>query len=173
MSSDNTEDVTLITGDSIISKFKAYKENYTVFTTQSIANNSKYQSFVRFSKYNKILWNLYATNTTDAVINHIALVDMAKQHTVLHWNEKLVEAGKQTLVVDALHAKNIFAKDNTLNSPFTHKLFKAAGINGKHSSLALDLTTIVLGVTVSMFVVWAIGWAVDLWAINDGTTIHN
>lgn len=161
MSSNNTEDVTLITDDSIISKFQAHKEGYTVFTTQSSTNKSKYQSFIRFSKYKKILWNLDANNTTDAVVNHIALVDLANKHTVLHWNEKLVEAGKQTQLVEALHAKNIFAKDNTFNSTFTHGLFKAAGIKATHSSLAFDITIIVLGVAASMFLVWAIGWALN------------
>ena len=159
MNSNNTEDATLITDDSIISKFKAYKESYTVFTTRSQASEFKYQSIIKFSKYNKILWNLYATNTTDAVINHIALVNLANQHSVLHWNAKLLEAGKLTQFVEALRAKNIFAKDNTFNSTFTHKLFKAASINATHSNLASDITTIVLGVTASMFAVAAIGWA--------------
>ena len=54
MSSNDTEDATLITDDSIITMFKVYKEDYTVFTTQSKVNEFKYQSIIKFSKYNKI-----------------------------------------------------------------------------------------------------------------------
>lgn len=161
MSSNDTEDATLITDDSIITMFKAYKEDYTVFTTQSKVNEFKYQSIIKFSKYNKTLWNLYANNTTDAVVNHIALVDLANEYAVLHWNEKLLEAGKFAQHVKSLHEKRIFAKDNTFNSPFTHRLFKAAGINATHSNLVSDLTAIVLGVTFAMFAVAAIGWTFD------------
>lgn len=162
MSSNSIEDATLITDDSIISKFQAHKESYTVFTTQSSTNKSKYQSFIRFSKYKKILWNLYADNTTDAVINHIALIGMANQHSVLHWSAMFLEEGKSTQFVEALHQKRIFAKDNTFNSNFTHRLFKAAGISAINTDLKTDIKTIAAIISVFVLGFLGISWAVDL-----------
>ena len=133
---------TLITRESVISKFKTDKDEYTVFTTEfgntSTANNRKYQSIIKFTKYKKILWTSHAISITDALLNHIALIKMAAKHSILSWNMHLLEACKPIQIIESLHQQKLHSKEHTFISAFASQLFKAVGINATKSEIEVN-----------------------------------
>lgn len=139
---ENLAITTLITRESVISKFKTDNDEYTVFTTEfgntSTANNRKYQSIIKFTKYKKILWTSHALNITDALLNHIALIKMATKHSILSWNMNLLEACKPMQIVELLHQQKVYSKEHTFISSFANQLFKAVGINATKSEIEIN-----------------------------------
>lgn len=133
---------TLITRESVISKFKTDKEEYTVFTTEftnsAECGSRKYQSIIKFTKYKKILWTSDAHNITDALSNHVALIKMAIKHSILSWNMHLFEACKPIQIIKNLHQQKVYSKEDTFISAFTSKLFKAERINASKSEVEID-----------------------------------
>lgn len=132
---------TLINRESVISKFKTDKEEYTVFTTEltrgAECNSKKFQSIIKFTKYKKILWTSDAHNITDALSNHVALIKMAIKHSILSWNLFLFEACKPKQVIESLHQQKVYSKGHTFISAFTSKLFKAERINATKSEIEI------------------------------------
>jgi len=124
---------TYITADSIITKLRKHNDEYTLFTTRS--GTSMFKTIIKFTKYRKVLWTLEADSTTDAVIKHIALFNMANDHSILHWSTKLLDEDKVKQLAETIKIK---AKDNTLYSAFTSKLLKAAGMDATRIGMATN-----------------------------------
>lgn len=133
---------TLITRESVISKLKTDKEEYTVFTTEfsngAECDSRKYQSIIKFTKYKKVLWTSDANNITDALSNHVALIKMAIKHSILSWSLDLLETCKPKQVIENLHQQKVYSKKHTFNSAFTSKLFKAERINASKSEIEIN-----------------------------------
>lgn len=134
---------TLITRESVISKFETDKEQYTVFTTaltnSAECDSKKYQSIIKFTKYKKILWSSDADNITDALSNHLGLIKMAIKHSILSWNLHLFETCKPKQSIQNLHQQKVTSKEHTFISTFTSKLFKAERINASKSEIEINL----------------------------------
>lgn len=135
---------TIIAADSIITKFRAHNEEYTLFTGENGTNKYK-TNIIKFSDYKNVLWTVEADTTIGAAVTHVALFNMANEHSVLQWNEKIFDANKHKQIVDALKLKNAlaFAKDNTLNSAFTSHLCKAAGMDLTHTEMEMSNSKII------------------------------
>jgi hypothetical protein len=129
---------TFFTSNSILSKLNAYNTAYTVFTMDCKHDDSKHQSIIKFTEYQRKLWTLYALDTKEAVINHVALVNMARKHSLLTWNEKILQQSKPLQQVEALHQQKVIAKNNSFISSYSKKLFETTGLNATHSEIEND-----------------------------------
>lgn len=130
---------TFITADSIVTRFSAHSDVYTLVTVRIESN--KYKSkIIKSSDYKNALWSVEEDTTMEAAIAHIALFNMANEEPVLHWNENIFNANKNKQIVEVLQLNNAlaFAKDNTLNSEFTRHLCKAAGMDVTRTSIEID-----------------------------------
>lgn len=151
---------TLITDESIITKFHAFKDEYTLFTTHSRVGDFQYQSIIKYSKNHRTLWDVRAVTMIEAIVNHIALFNMASKYRALEWNQHLLELSKPVAMLDKLFHKDDFATQHTLNSGFTKKILKTAGISaiqtevteGMRNQLALFL----------LFLLVILGWGLAI-----------
>lgn len=129
---------TFFTSNSILSKLNAYSTAYTVFTTNCKHEDNSYQSIIKFDEYKRTLWTLYALDTNDALVNHVALVSMARQHSVISWNKDLLEECKPLNHADALHQQKVYANFNSFISSYSNKLFEATDLNAAHGEIEID-----------------------------------
>lgn len=154
----------LVTCESVISKFKTAEEEYTVFTIKlsSVPGHvtKKYQSIIKIAKYKKILWTAYADNITDALLNHIALSKMAMTYSALSWNAGLMNACKPIQIIENLHQQNVYAKEHSFISLFACKSLKAAGLNPANSEMGI--TPQVIAIFAALFAMLLLSFKLSL-----------
>lgn len=125
--------ITHFTNNSIITKCKAFNDEYTVFTAKcNHGEENKYRTIIKFTRYRKVYWSLTANNASDAVINHVALTNMSINRSVIGWNQQILDTFKPVKIVERLHRQGLYSDEKTLKSSYTFKLFNEAGLNATY-----------------------------------------
>lgn len=122
---------------SIITKFVADDTNYTVFTTLNSDANNKFQSIIKLTNYNRTIWSRNANSIKEALINHVALTEMASRHVFINWSDKIFQLYKPEQAVGDLISKKVYPKQNSFISTFTKKLFNSFCMNANFSGLVV------------------------------------
>lgn len=125
---------TFFTSKVIISKLTVYNHDYSVYTINS-KTATGFHSLIKLDRYNRALLTLDSSNTTDALLNHIALVNMASAEEFIEWGLEPVNKYLPTDILNSINADGVFANEDSLISPFTKALFKKANMNASQEEL--------------------------------------
>ena len=81
--------ITLVAQREILTKFNIDNDEFSIFTIFDPYIKNEFKSLIKIASKNRALWTVKATNTSDAAINHIALVNMVHTHSIFRWNDKV------------------------------------------------------------------------------------
>lgn len=136
---------TLITNKSIITEIQVNNYKYAVFTAHMAQNFAQFESIINCPHTHQTLIALHSENTTDAVCKHIALSRMLATKDLELWNTPTALQLLPLPEIRKLHNKGIFAKNDTLNSTFTKKLFSASKFEQVVSEITSEIADFVIG----------------------------
>lgn len=125
---------TFFTSKVIISKLTVYNNDYSVYTINS-KTSTGFHSLIKLDRYNRPLLTLDSNSTTDAVMNHIALVNMATAEEFIEWGLEPVNKYLPTDILKSINDNGLFADENSLISPFTKALLKKTNMNASQEEL--------------------------------------
>ncbi len=128
---------TFFTSKVIISKLKAYNHDYSIYTINSKTSN-RFHSIVKLDRSNRPLFTVISTNTSDAVLNHIGLVNMAGSEEFIEWGYEPIDDYQPIEIVNSLNSDGYFPDHESLISPFTKALFKKSNMNASQEELDWD-----------------------------------
>jgi hypothetical protein len=125
---------TFFTSKVIISKLTAYNHDYSIYTINS-KTASGFHSLIKLDRYNRALFTVDSGNTSDAVLNHIALVNMASAEEFIEWGYEPVHKYVPTEIANAIKNDGLYPVADSLISPFTKALFKKTNMNASQEEL--------------------------------------
>jgi hypothetical protein len=125
---------TFFTSKVIISKLTVYNHDYSIYTINS-KTATGFHSLVKLDRYNRSLFTVDSNNTSDAVLNHIALVNMASSEEFIEWGTEPVHKYLPSDILISMNANGLYADEDSLISPFTKALFKKYSMNASQEEL--------------------------------------
>lgn len=125
---------TFFTSKVIISKLTVYNHDYSIYTINS-KTASGFHSLIKLNRYNRALFTVDASNTSDAVLNHIALVNMASSEEFIEWGYEPVHKYVPTEIANSINGDGLHPADDSLISPFTKALLKKTNMNASQEEL--------------------------------------
>lgn len=125
---------TFFTSKVIISKLTVYNHDYSIYTINS-KTASGFHSLIKLNRYNRALFTVDASNTSDAVLNHIALVNMASSEEFIEWGYEPVHKYVPTELANSINGDGLHPADDSLISPFTKALLKKTNMNASQEEL--------------------------------------
>jgi hypothetical protein len=125
---------TFFTSKVIISKLTVYNHDYSIYTINS-KTASGFHSLIKLNRYNRALFTVDASNTTDAVLNHIALVNMASSEEFIEWGYEPVHKYVPIEIANSINGDGLHPADDSLISPFTKALLKKTNMNASQEEL--------------------------------------
>jgi hypothetical protein len=125
---------TFFTSKVVISKLTAYNRDYSIYTINN-KTASGFHSLVKLDRYNRALFTVDSNNTTDAVLNHIALVNMASGEEFIEWGYEPAHKYQPTEIAKSINDDGLHPNAASLISPFTKALFKKSNMNASQEEL--------------------------------------
>lgn len=125
---------TFFTSKVIISKLTVYNHDYSIYTINS-KTASGFHSLIKLNRYNRALFTVDASNTSDAVLNHIALVNMASSEEFIEWGYEPVHKYVPIEIANSINGDGLHPADDSLISPFTKALLKKTNMNASQEEL--------------------------------------
>lgn len=151
----------LISAHAIITHLNAFNTNYIISTTRVNNQADQYRSVIKVKDHSITLYDLCASNTQEAAIQHAALFNLAEHHTVFRWNQKVLNFEGLQLLVNDLRQQSVLPRADTLNSTFTRKLFKAAGLAQIQSEFEASLPKLAGVIVASLVAMLSLDWIMD------------
>lgn len=133
--------ITLVAQREILTKFNIDNDEFSIFTIFDPYIKNEFKSLIKIASKNRALWTVKATNTSDAAINHIALVNMVHTHSIFRWNDKVFaeqQHSVRTKFLEKTPANQRCAKKNSYVSSFTRSLFELHCLNPSYDGVNWD-----------------------------------
>lgn len=145
--------ITLVAQREILTKFKIDNDEFSVFTIFDPYIKSEFKSLIKIASKNRALWAVKSTNTTDAAMNHIALINMVQTNSIFRWNDKVFAEHQHSVRAKSLEmttAKERGSKTNSFVSNCTRTLFQRYGLNASYDGVNWDSVQKKMGYVISI-----------------------